>query len=332
MTNDSSKKLTQEMVWQFIEMGDPEFEIEAFRIRYQISAESSAFYMAISRLLSEKKLKRLGRGRYRRVAQVKPIKVFGRERKLPKEITFPRDFNTMDEILPAYDIIIREGDLILISGRSNYGKTALCMNFCGENIESHPVLMGNEYTTIDHEPAPRFMNRLDNMDWINWANGDGEDKFVLLPVYADYAEHIMRDRINIVDWLNIDTGEFYLISHVMEEIKRQLGKGIGIIAIQKAEGAMSGRGGQFTKDFADVEILLDEYGEREIMLTMGKVKESTKKVSGRKFAFSIENGVKIVDFRELQKCASCYGKGWKGMERCDDCGGTGFVNKPNEVY
>jgi len=285
--------------------------------------------VAMLRLAKEKLVKPSGRrdGTYKVIFQVKRINVFGRERKPPVKLNFPRDYYSQDEIMPASDIILREGDLILISGRSNYGKTTLCMNFCGENIESNPVLMGNEYTTIDQEPSPRFMNRLDNMDWIEWANGNGEDKFTLLPVYSDYAEHIIKDRVNIIDWLNIEAGEYYLISKVMEEIKRQLGKGIGIIALQKAAGAVSGRGGQFTKDFADVEILLDEYHEKEIKLTIGKVKESITRVSGRSFAFGIEKGVKIFNFRELIKCPSCYGKGWKGMAKCNDCRGTGFKDK-----
>ncbi|GAH14069.1 unnamed protein product, partial [marine sediment metagenome] len=142
----------------------------------------------------------------------------------------------------------------------------------GENIEYKPVLMGNEYTTIDGEPSSRFLHRLDNMDWVEWHNG--EDNFTLLPVRSDYAEHIIKDRINIIDWINIETGEHYLISRIMEDIKRELGKGIAIIAIQKSAGSEAERGGQFTKDFADVEILLDKFGEDEVLLTLGKIKEA----------------------------------------------------------
>ena len=275
-------------------------------------------------LYEQKVVRPNARGEYKVITQVVPVKVFGRERRPPIELFFPKDQDTDMEISVGEDIIIREGDLVLVSGRSNYGKTALCLNLCGANISKHPVLMGNEYTTLDHEPSPRFLNRLDNMDWVQWANGDGEDSFTLLPVYADYAEHIIKDRINIVDWINIESGEFYFISKIMEDIKRAIGKGIGILALQKAEGSMSGRGGQFTKDFADVEILLDEFGEHEILMTMGKVKESKRKVSGRSFAFGLMKGVKIVGFREVKKC-SCN-KGWRGTKRCEECNGTGFVD------
>ena len=306
-----------------------EVTLDSLRSELRIDPASSSWHSIRKLMLdltTQKIVKPSGRrdGIYKVIQQVKPVQVFGRTRKPPIKLSFPKDYNTTDELHFARDIIVREGDLVLISGRSNYGKTALCLNFCAENIDLHPVLMGNEYTTLDHEPSPRFMNRLDNMDWVDWSNGNGEDKFMLLPVYDDYAEHIVKDRINIIDWINIESGEFYLISKIMEDIKRALGKGIGIIAIQKAEGASAGRGGQFTKDFSDVEILLDGYNKEEILMTLGKVKESHKRLSGKAYAFGLQSGVKITDFRELKKC-TCY-NGFRGQKKCADCGGTGYTD------
>ena len=65
-------------------------------------------------------------GIYKVIKQVKPVQVFGRTRKPPIKLCFPKDYNTTSELDFGKDIIIREGDLILISGRSNYGKTAVC--------------------------------------------------------------------------------------------------------------------------------------------------------------------------------------------------------------
>ncbi len=267
-------------------------------------------------------------GIYRVIKKVDPIDVFSEPISEPIQLIFPRDFDTMMEMGFAEDLIIREGDLILISGRSNYGKTQMCMSFAGENIDLLPVLMGNEYTTLENKPTPRFMNRIKNMDWIHWKDENGKQKFTLLPVRSDYAEHIIKDRINIIDWINIDTGEHYMIGTIMESIKRELGKGIGIIAIQKAEGAESGRGGQFTKDFADVEILLDKLPESDdVLLTLGKVKESKSKVTGRTFAYGIVQGVRITNFREVIKCKDCFGKGWRLNKPCDTCYKRGYVDK-----
>lgn len=260
-------------------------------------------------------------GYYKVIRKVKPVQVFGRERRPPIELNFPRDYEKGIQLFFAGDLVIREGDAILIAGQSNFGKTMMALNFCAENIDAHPVLMGNEYTTVDGEPSSRFLNRLDNMDWVQWCNGNG-DNFTLLPVRDDYAEHVVKDRINIIDWINLD--EAYNISKIMEGIKRELGKGIAIITIQKAAGSAAGRGGQYTKDFADVELLLDSFGENEVLLTLGKVKESRCRLTGKTYAFGIMNGVKIVDFREVKKC-TCQ-NGFRFGKPCDTCGGKGYVD------
>ena len=279
----------------------------------------------------------LNDGNYHVIRQVKPVRVFSkdRERMEPFKFFFPKDFDTGVEVSFAEHIVIRGGDLIEIGGQSNWGKTTWALNMCGENIRYNPVLMGNEYTTRvgdtdEYEPTPRFLNRLDSMDWVQWINDDGTDAFTLLPVKDDYAEHIVKDRINIVDWINLSANQLYDISRVEEDIKAEIGRGVGVIVLQKGEGDMA-RGGQFTKDFIDCELLIDKFTETESMITIGKVKEYTRPVIGKKFAFGIEKGVRIVNFREIVKCNICYGKGWKKLGNstvpCDECDRTGYVNK-----
>jgi len=323
------ESLTSDILKGFIDLELDEFTTEELRKKHGIASDSSVFYNTLRRMVLDKKLKKVGRGTYRKIKPVHPVKVFGRVRKPPIKVHFPRCRDSEEELSFAKDIIFREGDLILLSGQSNKGKTALCMNFCAANIASHPVLMGNEYTTIDNEPSPRFLSRMDSMDWVEWSNGDGEDSFTLLPVREDYAEHIVRDKLNIIDWINLDASVLYGISSVMEGIKREVGKGVAVITIQKKEGESSGRGGQFTKDFADCELLLDQYGHNEILLTIGKVKESKGHVSGRMFAYLIMDGVKIINFREVVKCPTCRGQGQNRGGQCEFCEGLGKVDKGN---
>lgn len=294
----------------------------------------------MGRLAKEKVVRTSGRpdGIFKVVTQVNPVKVFAkdRERRLPFQLFFPRDFNTGMEMSFAEDIIIREGDIVTIGGASNWGKTTVALNLCAENIDYEPVLMGNEYTTRvgdtdEYEPTPRFLNRLDAMDWVNWTNETGEDRFTLLPVKDDYAEHIVKDKINIIDWVNLDADRLYDISKLMSNIKAELGRGIGIPVLQKGEGAETARGGQFVKDFTDCELNIDRFTERESMLTIGKVKEYTRPVIGRTFAFGISQGVKIINFREIVKCPQCFGKKWKKSGNtsipCDACLRSGYIDK-----
>ena len=308
--------------------------LKAIRTEFNILPGRKSFDAVrniLFQLAEQKVVRPTGRndGSYKVITEVHPVPVFGvkRERKPPFELKFPKDFDTGMTMDFAFDIVIREGDLILIGGVSNFGKTALAMNLCGENIDSLPVLMGNEYTTPDEEPTPRFLTRLDNMDWVQWTNGDGSDKFSLLPVRDDYAEHIVKDKINIIDWINMPSGEYYLINTIMDNIKRQIGRGLAIIVLQKAEGTDKARGGQMTKDFTDCELLLDKMNNNETLLTIGKVKEYTHPVMGKTYAFSIRKGVRITNFREVKRCKKCYGKGhFSTGGECQQCLGLGFTD------
>ena len=301
------------------------------------SKEEATLRSLMSRTMVERKIvspSGWNDGTYKVVKQVKPVQVYGigRERRPPFELVFPKDYDTRMQMDFANDVVVREGDLILISGMSNFGKTLLCLSFCGENIDQRPVLMGNEYTALDDEPAERFMNRLDDMSdinplgWVNWVDEAGMDKFTLLPVREDYAEHIVRDRINIIDWLNL-SGEYYMISPVMEAIKKALGRGICIIAIQKNEGNTAGRGGAPSKDFADLELLIDRVGKTDVLLTVGKCKESTKPITGNTYSYGIQRGIKIINFREVKTCPECNGQGFTKRGKCEECYGNKFVDK-----
>jgi len=271
-------------------------------------------------------------GVYKVITPVRPVRVFtpDREERPVFELMFPRNFDTMMELDFANDIVVREGDIVLIAGMSNYFKTGLCLNFCGENIDKGPVLMGNEYTIqteTGYDVSPRFYNRVKAMkEWVDWTNEDGTDKFTLLPVWDDYAEHIVKNKINIIDWINLP-GEYYMISPLMEKCKKAVGRGVLILVIQKAEGVTHGRGGDMSKEFTDCEILLDRMGDSEVLLTIGKVKESTKYVTGKTYAFGTYAGVKILNFREVKKCPKCHGQGFIRGEPCDECWGKKFIDK-----
>ncbi len=336
-------------------MQGKEVTLTSIRKELQISAGTKSFDSVrnIMHQLAEQKdgtklVRASGKkdGVYKVIEQVVPVSVFGveRERRPMFELIFPRDWNTMDEMSFSKDVVIREGDLITLGGVKSKGKTTLCLNFCGENIDKHPVLMGNEYTVLivddksegkaRYEPAPRFLHRLDAMDankdgWITWIDVDGKDKFELLPVRDDYAEHIVKNKINIIDWINLGGEKLYDIGKVLEDIKANLGRGIAIVALQKSESADNPRGGQFVRDFSDLELLLDGYGNDEdnILLTIKGAKEKHSPIVGKTYAYTIGgSGTKISNFREVRKCPVCRGSGYVKGEKCGTCNGNKFMD------
>ena len=329
-------ELTKAKLESLLELEETEFNVETFRRKHDIDPENSILYVTLNRLIGEKKLKRLGRGIYKKIKLAEPVRVFTPDRKERPvfDLSFPEDKEKGMPINIAEHIILREGDLITLGGVKSKGKTTLCLNFAAANIDKKPVLMGNEYTVFTEgrfEPAPRFFNRLEKMrEWVEWTDTDGYDKFTLLPVREDYAEQIVRDKINIIDWINIDANRLYDISQVLEDIKAGLGRGIGIVALQKGEGAINPRGGQFVRDFSDLEILLDGFGDNDddILLTIKGVKEKTAPIVGKTYAYSIrEMGTEIWNFREINKCPTCKSSGYTKGGICEDCLGRKYIDK-----
>jgi len=327
------KELTQDQVWKWIELENDDFRIEDFRRKHNIAPDSSNFSVAIHRFEKERKIKRVSRGCYRKVKTIEPVKWWDVEDKQPLDFCWPVSYIDgstfgLEDLIEMY-----EADMILISGVSNFGKTSLTLNILAENLalfKKMPVLMGSEYTAADGKITPKFKKRLDQMAIIRndaeyWVNGDGS-KFKLLPVGADYEDYVEADTSNYIDWISLP-GEYYLIDTVMKSIKDRVGNGIGVIVLQKNKASEHGEGGERTARYADVEIKIDPYGE-ESMLTIGKVKSPKARVSGRSWAFKIQNyGANLAKIREVVRCYKCWGKGWVQGQKCEVCNGLKYIDK-----
>ncbi|KKM70635.1 hypothetical protein LCGC14_1438650, partial [marine sediment metagenome] len=71
-----------------------------------------------------------------------------------------------------------------------------------------------------------------------------------------------------------------------------------------------------------------KHTDTESRITVGKVKESKGRVVGRSWAFSIWDGVKLQNIREVVKCHTCYGfKYIKGKGKCTTCDAVGYIDK-----
>ena len=267
-------------------------------------------------------------GKYKVLKQIKPIRWLEADESEYFDLHFPKSHTDETGFGLEKLISVSPGDLIIIAGVSNAGKSAVALNFLAENIHDHEcILMGNEYTTLDNQSSPKFKRRMMRMTWADWVNGDGNARFDLWPVREDFEDYVQGGKINIIDWINL-TDNFFMIGKLIENIKMALGKGIGIIVLQKEESRELARGAGFTRDLADVYLTVDPFGQYESRLTIGKVKDAKGAATGRMWAFKIvDGGANLHDIRELKKCFMCYGKGYSKGGECAECHGLGYVNK-----
>lgn len=324
-------KLTQEKLWEWIaQLPDgEEFNLEQLRVKHNISTESSNYYVYIGRFVKERKIKKVGYGRYKKIKEIQPVKWWERTNRQPLNFKFPCSYRDGSEFRLEDMVKIYPGDLILIGGVSNVGKTTMALNLMAENIRLMPtVLMGSEYTAADGKISDKFGERLDAMSWCDFIL-NGRPLFELLPVDQDYEDYIVADAINIIDWISLP-GEYYMIDEITKKIKNRIGDGVAVVVIQKNRTSDFGEGGERAERYADLSLYIDPYGDNgDSMVRAGKVKApKVKGASGKRWGFYVsDSGANFNNIRELVKCPSCFGRGSFKEGKCDTCMGLKYIDK-----
>jgi len=223
-------------------------------------------------------------------------------------------------------IQIFSGDIIIIAGVSNTGKTAFVLNMVTENMDQIPVtLQGNEYN------PGKFNFRMSRMKWARPLREDGTPKFELIDRHDNWADIIRPDNLNIIDWMNLDgTGHpFYEIGSIVEGIQQKLKSGVAIICIQKDANKELGMGGGFSQHLASLYLAVDFMPNKELKMTVKKAKAwQGHNPNHEMYGFDlVDAGTLFHKIRRIERCGSC---GARGITRsgavCDNCAGSGHVN------
>jgi hypothetical protein len=280
-------------------------------------------------------------GNFVKIKKIEPVKWWEANAEEYYELRHP--MSHVDQTTFAWQDMVNfsPGDVIIIGGVSNFGKSCLALNYLAENMDKHEcLLMGNEYTALDGMPSPKFKRRMGNMKWANYFEDDGSPKFQLLPVNSDFGSYVESGKLNIIDWINMPE-QPWMIGRIIEDIKKNLGMGMAVIVLQKSRFSELAYGGQGTEHFTDFYITLDPYGlpdddsPIETRVTLGKVKDPKEgvRVGGRSWAFQIvDGGANLKNIREVIMCKKCKGKGrFTTGGSCSDCYGNGWTER-NNVY
>ncbi len=130
------------------------------------------------------------------------------------------------------------GNLAVVAGDNNAGKTALLLNVARLNLDRFDI-----HYFSSEMAEEEFRIRLDlfrDMDIDDW-NFSAYDRV------RDFADVIVPDAINIVDYVEM-TDDFHLAGKYLSDIWEKLGKGIGIVALQKKLGNAIAKGAESTMD------------------------------------------------------------------------------------
>jgi len=139
------------------------------------------------------------------------------------------------------------GNMAVIAGSPNAGKTALLLNVIKLNQDKFPI-----YYFCSEMGAVEIRSRLDkfpDMKTEDW-------KFEAIERASDFADVVRPDCINIIDYLEMTT-DLYAVNTHLTGISHRIGTGLAIVAVQKKVGAVYGRGQEFGLEKPKIYLSLD---------------------------------------------------------------------------
>jgi hypothetical protein len=202
------------------------------------------------------------------------------------------------------------GNICVVAGESNAGKTSLLMDWAFYNLSSsrnHTGLVCNSSSMPVHyfssEMGPREMKMRAK------AFGHPASAWAALKTYErseNFHQVIDPDGLNFIDFLEIHD-EFYKIGAKIRAIHETMRAGICVIAIQKKRGADYGRGGEMSLEKPRLYISLSEAVKGVSVATIQKAKNyiTPFNPNGMQIDFRIENKgstlIPMTDWRFVKK-------------------------------
>ena len=127
------------------------------------------------------------------------------------------------------------GNIIVVAGSPDAGKTAFLLNFIYLNQYDFTI-----YYQSSEMGDTELASRLENFEGITLD----EWNFTAEERSSNFADVIRPDCINVIDFMEV-TGDFYMVAEYLRQIHDKLAGGIAIVALQKDPKADQGRGGTF---------------------------------------------------------------------------------------
>jgi hypothetical protein len=184
--------------------------------------------VTLFRLVEEGIITRHGdrRGSYRRIeADCAPVNWLDAPQ-TPLDLRFPLGIEELAVVMP--------GNIMVVAGVSNAGKTAFLMNFAKMNMRARKVhYFSSEMGAEEFKLRVREHDDLPIAEW---------KRMEFYEHSGNYADVIRPDDINIIDFLELHE-DFWKVGGLISDIHQKLNRGCAFIAIQKNPGAEHGLGG-----------------------------------------------------------------------------------------
>lgn len=194
------------------------------------------------------------------------------------DLKLPFDIHNLVEIYPK--------NILVIAGASNAGKTAYLLSFIRDNMRDWDI----HYFTSELSEQ-ELKKRIGKF-------GDDSGLWTFHPHErnGNFDAVIVPEAINVIDYLEPPSGEYYAIADQISAIHSRLTTGIAFIAIQKKRKAELGRGAEFSEERARLYLSMDN-GRLKIVKAKNW-KNSETNPNGMLYTFKLIDGCKFIDVQE----------------------------------
>jgi hypothetical protein len=182
---------------------------------------------------------------------------------------------------------VMPGNIILLAGESNAGKSAMALRIACMNMQTYSVHyfsseMGEE----------EFKDRLsgfedEGISLLTWNN---HVKFYERS--GNYADIVKPNDLNVFDYLEAPSDKPAMVGDYLRDIHARLKAGVAVVSLQRAKGAEFGRGGQFTLDKPRLYLNIDP---NRVKIVKAKLwRDKTVNPNGLICDFALIDGCKFI--------------------------------------
>lgn len=188
--------------------------------------DKGAVRIAINRLLKQGVIEKYGDrdGEYRRIETEFELIEFDKDdpEETPYLINLPFGLSDLVEI--------SEGNIILVGGEFNSGKTTFMLNVLFRNKDRLPIrYLSSEMNKSEFKKRFRGFG-LPMECWVQ------NERCIYLKRSSDFASALDPDALNIIDYLEFKDSDYTRGAEIMTGIHDKLKKGVALVAVQKKEG------------------------------------------------------------------------------------------------
>ena len=278
MCRKKGKSLTQEIRdWLSVTWGN--ISVTNFYLAQQIvtSKEKAKCRVVFSRMVKEGLIERIPEkdGWYRRIDNNYERMEFIKAETEAVDLKLLFGIEKFVEIMP--------GNIILISGEQNAGKTAFLLNIIRQNMNKHEIYYFNS-----EMGAPELMKRLLKFDDICL----NEWKFEAYERTENFADVIKpgKGKINIIDFLEMHDN-FYEVGGKLTAIHKKLDGAIAIVALQKNPNTDVGLGVYRSLEKPRLALAMSP---GKLKIVKAKNWKSPENPNGKEINFKIVQGCKFI--------------------------------------